>query len=52
MYYLENIKKIIQQNDFIQKYKCTYNGIKKAIDRAYKDHVYIRIIITSDYKKS
>ena len=31
---------IIQQNGFIQKYKCTYNyGIQKPIDKAYKEHV-------------
>ena len=42
------MKQVIQQNDFIQKYKCTYNGIQKSIDRAYREHVYIRIISIYD----
>ena len=43
-------KNIIQQNEFIPNYKCTYNGIQKAIDKAYKEHVYNKISI-SDYKE-
>ena len=40
--YMLSIKHI-----FLQKYKCRYNGIQKAIDRGYKELVYDKISISN-----